>query len=264
MSQTKSGFIWWRLLHKRGILDQVSKKSSLSECVLLNHKNWLRVTVICGGGHRLLDFGWILEGIGSTPGLLTLRFLLELSVEEPFVDLDAGEASGLHGLFPDAAVPLAAETIIKLGQIFDLAVGLLSAADTMSSRWCLVISAHALARDDWFNLWDGGNLEILLFIAHSLDVLWKIVVQNVVDVDAFLTGQWRGKFVVVWDPWRLHKWPKLIAVCSMAVGHAHLVVMSGIFGSLLIIVVEKLLELRLILKLNNLDVDWSIVIVVRE
>ena len=50
----------------------------------------------------------------------------------------------------------------------------------------------------------------------------------------------------------------------MAVGHAHLVVIGGIFGSLFIIVVEKLLELRLILKLNNLDVDWSIVIVVRE
>ena len=94
-----------------------------------------------------------------------------MSVEEPFVDLDAGEAGGLHGLFPDAAVPLAAETIIKLGQVFDLAVGLLSAADSMSSRWCLVISAHALARDDWLNLWDGGNLEILLFIAHNLDVL---------------------------------------------------------------------------------------------
>ena len=50
----------------------------------------------------------------------------------------------------------------------------------------------------------------------------------------------------------------------MAVGHAHLVVIGGILGSLLIIVVEKLLELRLILKLHYLDVDWSIVIVVRE
>ena len=50
----------------------------------------------------------------------------------------------------------------------------------------------------------------------------------------------------------------------MAVGHTHVVVIGGIFGSLLIIVVEKLLELRLILKLHYLDVDWSIVIVVRE
>ena len=50
----------------------------------------------------------------------------------------------------------------------------------------------------------------------------------------------------------------------MAVGHAHLVFIGRIFGSLLIIVVEKLLELRLILKLHYLDVDWSIVIVVRE
>ena len=90
------------------------------------------------------------------------------------------------------------------------------------------------------------------------------MVKNVVHVDTLLTNQRRGKVMVVRGTRRLNKGPKLITACSMAVGHAHLVVVSGVFGVLVLTVVEEFLELRLILELHHLDITLIAIIVVRE
>ena len=50
----------------------------------------------------------------------------------------------------------------------------------------------------------------------------------------------------------------------MAVGHAHLVVVGGVFCVLVLKVVEEFFKLRLVLELHHLNITLFALIVVRE
>ena len=62
---------------------------------------------------------WIL----GTAGLFNSA-LFELSIKEPLVDLDPGEASLRHGLFTDFAVKFPVVLLIEVSENFDLIIGL--------------------------------------------------------------------------------------------------------------------------------------------
>ena len=61
--------------------------------------------------------------------LLLLWFLLELHVEEPFVDLDPAEACFLHRFLSDLAVPFATQLVEEQLKILNL-------------RVCLLLTSH--------------------------------------------------------------------------------------------------------------------------
>lgn len=62
---------------------------------------------------------WIADAL-FWRGHLLLWLLGELHVEEPFVDLDAGEARLLHSFLAHLAVPFAAQLEEKTAQVLDL------------------------------------------------------------------------------------------------------------------------------------------------
>ena len=82
--------------------------------------------------------------------LLLLWFLLELHVEEPFVDLDPAEACLLHRFLSDLAVPFTAQFVEEQLEILNLRVCLLLATHiVLEHRGCLadLLLSPAFARD---------------------------------------------------------------------------------------------------------------------
>ena len=98
--------------------------------------------------HRLDYRSWIADKVFRGDFLLWL--LLELHVEEPFVDLDSGEAGLGHRFLTDFSIPLTSKFLIEFKEVVDLGFRLLSATHVMSDhrgRCADALLAHAFSRD---------------------------------------------------------------------------------------------------------------------
>ena len=110
--------------------------------------------------HRLEDRSWIADTV-RRGDFLILRLLLELHVEEPFVDLDARKASPGHGFLPDFTIPLTSKFLIETKEVVDLSFRLLLAARMTGnhlSSFAEVLLTHAFTgdHDRWRRRSSGG------------------------------------------------------------------------------------------------------------
>ena len=93
---------------------------SLSGVDLFDQKDWLGFSDLAT---VFADHAENLSRVLRTAGLFDSA-LFELSIKEPLVDLDPGEASLRHGLFTDFAVKFPVVLLIKVSENFDLIIGL--------------------------------------------------------------------------------------------------------------------------------------------
>ena len=131
-------------------------------------------------------------------------------------------------------------------------VGLFSAAGTTGNRGSLVGLSDTFSGDDWLDLWDGRELDILLDDEGHGKALGEVVRQDAVDVDAVLGVG--GIFIgVEADRALVHR---LGVVGDGTLARAgKWVVLRGILGILIgvfvIAFVEEILVLGLVLELHK-------------
>ena len=92
---------------------------SLSGVDLFDQKDWLGFSDLAT---VFADHAENLSRVLRAAGLLDSA-LFELSIKEPLIDLDPGEACLRHGLFTDFAVKFPIVLLIEISEDFDLIIG---------------------------------------------------------------------------------------------------------------------------------------------